>query len=212
MKTLRMSCAFLLMGIAVAISVGTVGAVFVGQTRTAQEPEAQSIHLWKRIAIEAEQDAEQIRLFSADGLPVQTLVPDERGDAVSGLLEPSDYYIFTNGGCTAFTLDSRGTLCVSGGRGWTDGETLHLTDEQVGTLTLRGTVSAENVRSGWLDYVLTDGSYRRREVIRCQTVGEELRLTFTGVPYGTYSLEESGISVYKLTISANNTQAEIALP
>ena len=37
--------------------------------------------------------------------------------------------------------------------------------------------------SGWLDYVLTDGSYRRREVIRCQTVGEELRLTFTGVPY-----------------------------
>ena len=66
--------------------------------------------------------------------------------------------------------------------------------------------------SGWLDYVLTDGSYRRREVIRCQTVGEELRLTFTGEPYGTYSLEESGISVCKLTISANNTQAEIALP
>lgn len=66
--------------------------------------------------------------------------------------------------------------------------------------------------SGWLDYVLTDGSYRRREVIRCQTVGEELRLTFTGVPYGTYSLEESGISVCKFTISANNTQAEITLP
>ena len=101
---------------------------------------------------------------------------------------------------------------MSGGRGWTDGETLHLTDEEVGTLTLRGTVSAENVRSGWLDYVLTDGSYRRREVIRCQTVGEELRLTFTGVPYGTYSLEESGIPVCELTISAQNTQAEIALP
>lgn len=66
--------------------------------------------------------------------------------------------------------------------------------------------------SGWLDYVLTDGSYRRREVIRCQAVGEELHLTFTGVPYGTYSLEESWISVCKLTISANNTQAEIALP
>ena len=60
--------------------------------------------------------------------------------------------------------------------------------------------------------LLTDGSYRRREVIRCQTVGEELRLTFTGVPYGTYSLEESGISVCKLIISSNNTQAEIALP
>ena len=66
--------------------------------------------------------------------------------------------------------------------------------------------------SGLLDYVLTGGSYRRREVIRRQTVGEELRLTFTGVPYGTYSFEESGISVCKLTISANNTQAEIALP
>ena len=66
--------------------------------------------------------------------------------------------------------------------------------------------------SGLLDYVLTGGSYRRREVIRRQTVGEELRLTFTGVPYGTYSLEESGISVCKFTISSNNTQAEIALP
>ena len=66
--------------------------------------------------------------------------------------------------------------------------------------------------SGGLDYLLIDGSYRRCEVIRCQTVGEELRLTFTGVPYGTYSLEESGISVCKLTIFSNNTQAEIALP
>ena len=65
---------------------------------------------------------------------------------------------------------------------------------------------------GWLDYVLTNGSYRRREVVRCDTVGQELRLTFSGVPYGTYSLEESGISVCELTISTKNAQAEVALP
>lgn len=212
MKTLRMSCAFLLMGIAVALSVGTIGAVFAGDTQHPQKPQTQDIHLWKRIAIVSESDSERIRLFSADGLPVQTLVPDSDGAAVSGLLEPSDYYAFTNGGCTAFSLDAHGTLHVSGGRGWTDGESLHLTAEEVGTVTLRGTVSAQNVRDGWLDYVLTDGAYRRREVIYCDTVGEEIRLTFSGVPYGTYSLEESGVSVCELTISEKNAQAEVALP
>ena len=210
MKTLRLSCSFLLMGIAVAISVGTVGAVVTARTDAGTE--TGDVHLWKRVSVQSEQGAEQIRLFSADGLPVQTMVPDERGNAVSGLLEPSEYYIFTNGGCTAFTLDAHGTLSICGGRGWTDGESLHLTSEEVGTVTLRGTVSAENVRSGWLDYVLTDGTYRRREVLRCETIGEEIRLNFSGVPYGTYSLEESGISVCELTLSEKNTHAEIALP
>lgn len=209
MKKLRMGCAFLLMGIAVALSLGTIGAVFAGQ---AKADTAQEVHLWKRITIVAEQGASSVRLFSADGLPVQTLLPDADGKAVSGLLEPAEYYAFTDGGCTAFTLDEHGTLLVSGGRGWTDGEQLHLTADAVGTLVLRGTVSRENVADGWLDYVLTDGTYRRREVIRCDTVGQELRLTFSGVPYGTYSLEEGGISVCELTISEKNPVAEVALP
>ena len=209
MKKLRMGCAFLLMGVAIALSIGTVGAVCAGQTQAA---EAKEVHLWKRIAIEAEAGAASVRLFSSEGLPVQTLVPDENGEAVSGLLEPADYYACTDGGCTAFTLDAHGVLQVSGGRGWTDGERLHLSAEEVGTVVLRGTVSKENVADGWLDYVLTNGSYRRREVVRCDTVGQELRLTFSGVPYGTYSLEESGISVCELTISTKNAQAEVALP
>lgn len=209
MKKLRISCALLLMGIALALSVGTIGAVFAKEGR---EPQQQEVHLWKRVAIHAEQGAASIRLFSADGLPVQTLRPDETGCAVSGLLEPAAYYVCTDGGFTAFTLESHGTLRVSGGRGWTDGEALYLTTGEVGTLVLRGTVSKQSLSDGWLDYVLTNGSYRRREVIRCDAVGQDFELTFSGIPYGTYSLEESGVSICELTISAKNERAEISLP
>lgn len=197
------------MSIALTLSIGTIEAVFPDENRSNRHSE---VYLWTRLTFRSAGAAEQIRLYSSEGLPLQTLTCDAEGEAVSMLLEPSEYYVVSASGCTALSVDSFGAVTLLGGCGQTDGTAVYLPHGNVGTLTLRATVTAEDLRNGRMDFVLTDGSYRRREVRSCEHIGEELVLSFCALPFGTYSLEKGGISVCEVILSEEHPTAEVVLP
>lgn len=209
-SAVRIACAGLLMAIAVAVSIGTIGAVFSDDGEHASEEAP--VKSWSRVAMLGAEKEQSLCLYDGAGNPLQKLTTDENGRAVSGLLEAGSYFAVTPGGCTAFTLKENAAVAVTGGCGWSDGEILHLTSEQVGNVTVVCAVTAEQVKTGWLDLVLTDGILRRREVVYCRKVGETVQCSFSGIPYGSYRLEESGTVLCSLEVSAETPELQISLP
>lgn len=212
-SVIRICSAVLLMALALTASVAMIGAVSTQEPPT-QEKETENTYVWVKMLFATEPRAQAIYLFSADGLPVQSLMTDANGSAVSELMTPGKYYAFTERGCTEFTLHDNASVSADGGCGWSDGEILHLTGAEVGTVTVeraaREALLTEN--GGWLDYTLKSGDFERREVVRCTAAGGLLSCTFEGIPYGTYVLEENGVSRCRVTISAEQKNVTVTLP
>ena len=201
-SVLRLICALLLMGIALSFSV----ALVVGAVNHGGQAQEES-YLWLRLPMAAE-NTEAIRIYSAEGEPLQSLTPDTDGNTTSRLLPAGTYYAVTDYGCTEFSLSEKGEVRVNGGCGWFDGQTLHLTRQPVGTLH----VTSPNVGAGWRDYTLTGegGSYRK--VLRAGGEESVLTCTFGSIPYGTYTLTENGIVRCRITIDAEQPNVDISLP
>ena len=197
--------------IALSVSAATIGAI---SSQAKPIDTAADTYIWVKLLFATEPRAEEILLFSADGIPIQRLVTDENGSAVSELLIPGKYYAFTEQGCTEFTLHENASVTADGGCGWSDGEILHLTSAAVGTVTVERAAKTELLTQsgGFLDYTLKNDTFERRQVVRCTASGGILTCTFEGVPYGTYVLEENGTSRCRVTVSADQNSVTVTLP
>ena len=208
-SVIRLCSAVLLMLIALSVSAATIGAI-----SSQDKPVKKDTYVWIKLLFATEPRAEEILLFSADGIPIQRLVTDENGSAVSELLIPGKYYAFTAQGCTEFTLHENASVTADGGCGWSDGEILHLTGAEVGTVTVERAAKTELLtqNGGFLDYTLKNDTFERRQVVRCTAAGGILTCTFEGVPYGTYVLVENGTSRCRVTVSADQNSVTVTLP
>ena len=208
-SVIRLCSAVLLMLIALSVSAATIGAI-----SSQDKPVKKDTYVWIKLLFATEPCAEEILLFSADGIPIQRLVTDENGSAVSELLIPGKYYAFTAQGCTEFTLHENASVTADGGCGWSDGEILHLTSAEVGTVTVERAAKTELLtqNGGFLDYTLKNDTFERRQVVRCTASGGILTCTFEGVPYGTYVLVENGTSRCRVTVSADQNSVTVTLP
>lgn len=210
-SAIRLCSAMLLMLIALSVSAATIGAI---SSQDKPEEEKKDTFVWVKLLFATEPRAEEIFLFSADGIPIRRLTTDGSGTAVSGLLIPGKYYAFTERGCTEFTLHEDASVTADGGCGWSDGAVLHLTSAEVGTVTVERAAKTELLtqNGGFLDYTLKNEAYERREVVRCTASGGILTCTFEGVPYGTYILEENGTPRCRVTVSADQGSLTVTLP
>lgn len=208
-SVIRLCSAVLLMLIALSASAATIGAI-----SSQDKPVKKDTYVWIKLLFATEPRAEEILLFSADGIPIQRLVTDENGSAVSELLIPGKYYAFTEQGCTEFTLHENASVTADGGCGWSDGEILHLTSAEVGTVTVERAAKTELLtqNGGFWDYTLKNGTFERRQVVRCTAAGGILTCTFEGVPYGTYVLVENGTPRCRVTVSADQNSVTLTLP
>lgn len=208
-SVIRLCSAVLLMLIALSASAATIGAI-----SSQDKPVKKDTYVWIKLLFATEPRAEEILLFSADGIPIQRLVTDENGSAVSELLIPGKYYAFTEQGCTEFTLHENASVTADGGCGWSDGEILHLTSAEVGTVTVERAAKTELLtqNGGFWDYTLKNGTFERRQVVRCTAAGGILTCTFEGVPYGTYVLVENGTPRCRVTVSADQNGVAVTLP
>ena len=195
--------------IALSASAATIGAI-----SSQDKPVKKDTYVWIKLLFATEPRAEEILLFSADGIPIQRLVTDENGSAVSELLIPGKYYAFTEQGCTEFTLHENASVTADGGCGWSDGEILHLTSAEVGTVTVERAAKTELLtqNGGFWDYTLKNDTFERRQVVRCTAAGGILTCTFEGVPYGTYVLVENGTPRCRVTVSADQNSVTLTLP
>ena len=75
-------------------------------------------------------------IHNEKGQVLQTLDFDRRGQAAAGPLAPGPYTLRSVWGETAFTVRSNGGLCQVEGVGWTDGEILHVSRRNTGSLTV----------------------------------------------------------------------------
>ena len=204
----RVVSACLLLGIALALSVGLTHALSADASSAHEE-----VYLWARLQLRADASVGEIRLYGEDGRPAQTLQA-VNGAAVSGLLTPGRYFAATEKGCTEFRLHENGTVSVLGGCGRAEGERLYLTDEPVGTVTVERLSAAleQTEDGGWVDYTLVSGTTRLREVIRRTGAEEILTCTFEGVPYGEYALEENGVARCRVTVDEDSPENAVSLP
>lgn len=210
-SAIRLCSAVLLMVLALTASAATIGAI---SSQDKPEEEKEDTYVWVKMLFATEPRAEEICLFSADGMPLQQLKTEAGGTAVSELMTPGKYYAFTERGCTEFTLHENASVSADGGCGWSDGEILHLTSAEVGTVTVERAAkeSLLTQNGGWLDYTLKSGDFERREVVRCTAAGGILTCTFEGIPHGTYFLEENGVSRCRVTVSAEQENVTVTLP
>lgn len=210
-SVIRLCSAILLMLIALSVSAATIGAI---SSQGKPEEAKKGTYVWVKLRFATEPRAGQIFLFSADGIPIEQLATDETGAAVSGLLMPGKYYAFTERGCTEFTLQEDASVTADGGCGWTDGEILHLTSAEIGTVTVERAANTALLtqNGGFSDYTLKNDTFERREVVRCIAPGGILTCTFEGVPYGTYVLEENGTPRCRVTLSADQNSVTVTLP
>lgn len=210
-SVIRLCSAILLMLIALSVSAAAIGAI---SSQDKPIDTAADTYVWVKLLFATEPRVEEILLFSADGMPIQRLATDENGSAVSELLIPGKYYAFTAQGCTEFTLHENASVTADGGCGWSDGEILHLTGAQIGTVTVERAASqallAQN--GGWFDFTLRGDGFERREVLRRTDADGVLSCRFEGIPYGTYILEENGTARCRVTVSAAQDDVTVALP
>ncbi len=228
----RVFCAIALMATALASSVGLMGAVFaenevppqrIHDTSASGATEVavplQTNHevelVLVRMLFVADPDIKQIRICTPAGESIQTLTPDEEGMAVSEPLTPGSYYAITGQGPVAFTLHENASVTANSGCGWSDGEVLHLTTTQVGSVCVQRSISPGELESsdGWLDYTLSNTGYYAREVVWCEGSNSTvLSCTFYGVPYGSYVLRENGEPCAEVTIGAEALDVAVSLP
>ena len=197
----RICCAFLLLGLALAMSVGVIGAMASGE---------EAAYVWVRLLLHTDPEVDELRLFSSDGLPMQTLQV-QNGVALTQLLPPGEYYAVTERGCTEFSLDEAAAAHILGGCGRSDGEQLFLTAEAMGTVRVERQVTAA-LADTWAEYTLTDGAKTLRRTVRCGSKGEALECVFSAVPCGVYRLEENGVFCCTVTVTDDDPELSVALP
>ncbi len=201
-SVLRICSAFLLLAIALAISVGMMAGAVGEQEDAPQAPDC----VWIRLPIQAT-PMEAIRLYSSEGLPVELLTANEEGKAVSKLLPVGDYYAVTEESCSAFSLTETAQVQVLGGCGWFDGQMLHLEITEAGTVT----VTRQGTAAEWIEYTLKNEEGQLYKILRS---GEDDLVTchFEGVPYGSYQLEENGVFQCYVTLNAGTPNVTVSLP
>ena len=197
----RICCAFLLLGLALAMSVGVIGAMASGEEES---------YVWVRLLLHTDPEVDELRLFSSDGLPMQTLQV-QNGAALTQLLPPGEYYAVTERGCTEFSLDEAAAVQILGGCGRSDGEQLFLTAESMGTVRVERQVTAA-LADTWAEYTLTDGAQTLRRTVRCGSEGSALECVFSAVPCGVYRLEENGVFCCSVTVTEEDPKLSVALP
>lgn len=204
-----MISACLLLGIALAVSVGLIRMLSADVSSAPSEKDA---YIWVRLLLCADPSIGEIRLYDHNGKPVQTLQA-KNGAAVSNLLQPGVYFAATDLGCTEFTLHENASVSVNCGCGRSDRERLYLTSEQVGVVTVERLASGWALtEDGWVDYTLVNEKTRLREVVRCTSAQEMLTCLFEGVPYGEYTLEENGVAQCRVTLNAETPELFVSLP
>lgn len=197
----RICCAFLLLGLALAMSVGVIGAMASGEEES---------YVWVRLLLHTDPEVDELRLFSSDGLPMQTLQV-QNGATLTQLLPPGEYYAVTERGCTEFSLDETAAVQILGGCGRSDGEQLFLTAEPMGTVRVDRQVTAA-LAGTWAEYALTGGTQTLRRTVRCGSEGAALECVFSAVPCGVYRLEENGVFCCSVTVTEEDPKLSVALP
>ncbi len=188
---LRALCAFLLMGIALSVTVGIFAA-----------PKEEPVYVWMSVTFAAE---EPIKLYDAEGKLLQTLQPSD-GYAVSKLLPEGRFYAFADELCAEFTLNTEQGVTLEGGCGWTDGRVLHLTSEKVGAV--RVDFSAQDA---YYTFTLVGDRTSKRETVRGYA-GQTVCCEFFGVSYGTYDLYLGEEAIAQVRVSDEAPTVVVALP
>ena len=199
-SVLRICSAFLLMAIAVALSMGMITAA------VEQPQEEEETYVWVRLPIKTKPQGE-IRLYTAEGQPAERLTADMGGRAVSSLLPVGTYYAVAEDGCCEFSLSEKAEVTVTGGCGRFDGQVLHLDGKKAGSVSLSRQTSGEE----WLEYTLSDGKTTLRQAVRC-TDGKTAQCVFEGVPFGSYQLRENGVFRCNVVLSEENPDISVAIP
>ncbi len=214
-SVLRVTCACLLLTIALASSVGLISAVFARPAAPAVESTAAKPDLvLVRLLVKADAGISSVALQAANGAVLESLKPDAEGEAVTQPLQPGEYAAVFDGGRIEFTLHENASVTTGEGCGWTDGEQLHLTRTSVGSVTVYRTFSADEpaLTGGWVDYTLMGGGYYDRAVLRAQSVVQtESSCTFFGVPYGSYVLSENGVQRTEVEVTSENPHPSLHL-
>ena len=214
-SVLRVTCACLLLTIALASSVGLISAVFARPAAPAVESTAAKPDLvLVRLLVKADAGISSVTLQAANGTVLESLKPDAEGEAVTQPLQPGEYAAVFDGGRIEFTLHENASVTTGEGCGWTDGEQLHLTCTPVGSVTVYRTFSADEpaLTGGWVDYTLMGGGFYDRAVLRAQSVVQtESSCTFFGVPYGSYVLSENGAQRAQVEVTSENPHPSLHL-
>ena len=214
-SVLRVTCACLLLTIALASSVGLISAVFARPAAPAVESTAAKPDLvLVRLLVKADAGISSVTLQAANGAVLESLKPDAEGEAVTQPLQPGEYAAVFDGGRIEFTLHENASVTTGEGCGWTDGEQLHLTHTPVGSVTVYRTFSADEpaLTGGWVDYTLMGGGFYDRAVLRAQSVVQtESSCVFFGVPYGSYVLSENGAQRAQVEVTSENPHPSLHL-
>ena len=214
-SVLRVTCACLLLTIALASSVGLISAVFARPAAPAVESTAAKPDLvLVRLLVKADAGISSVTLQAANGAVLESLKPDAEGEAVTQPLQPGEYAAVFDGGRIEFTLHENASVTTGEGCGWTDGEQLHLTRTPVGSVTVYRTFSADEpaLMGGWVDYTLMGGGFYDRAVLRAQSVVQtESSCVFFGVPYGSYVLSENGAQRAQVEVTSENPHPSLHL-
>ena len=214
-SVLRVTCACLLLTIALASSVGLISAVFARPAAPAVESTAAKPDLvLVRLLVKADAGISSVTLQAANGAVLESLKPDAEGEAVTQPLQPGEYAAVFDGGRIEFTLHENASVTTGEGCGWTDGEDLHLTRTPVGSVTVYRTFSADEpaLTGGWVDYTLMGGGFYDRAVLRAQSVVQtESSCVFFGVPYGSYVLSENGAQRAQVEVTSENPHPSLHL-
>ena len=183
---LRILCAFLLMGVALAVTIGIFAA-----------KKEETVFVWQSVTVEAPQ---AVCLYDEAGTLVQTL----DSGATSKLLPTGRYYAVSGELCAQFAIENDGIIVHSGG--WTDGRVLHLTDEKVGTICVEFAA-----RDAFYPFVLQGAGETRREIVR-GSEGQTGRCEFFGLPFGGYVLYLGEEKISSVRISENTPTVIVAIP
>ena len=214
-SVLRVTCACLLLTLALASSVGLISAVFARPAAPAVESTAAKPDLvLVRLLVKADAGISSVTLQAANGAVLESLKPDAEGEAVTQPLQPGEYAAVFDGGRIEFTLHENASVTTGEGCGWTDGEQLHLTRTPVGSVTVYRTFSADEpaLTGGWVDYTLMGGGFYDRAVLRAQSVVQtESSCVFFGVPYGSYVLSENGAQRAQVEVTSENPHPSLHL-
>lgn len=221
--------------LSLALALGFTGRLLFGRAAQGQQeeqdrlqaPEAETAQTlapqppdgWQLLLLCDLDDGCTAQLCTIDGTQVDKPV-FFIGEAATAPLQPGRYQVTLEPlGTAEFTLAPNGTVADVTGPAWTDGEMLYLTDQLCGTLTVERYLSPQAYASRLQNvyyYDLTLGGTTRTNALfftddlRPGEDGQYYRsCTFTGLPYGTYTLRENeGESV---TISLREDQPALTV-
>ncbi|MCQ2419390.1 MAG: hypothetical protein MJ085_06350 [Clostridia bacterium] len=160
-----------------------------------------------------------IDILTPNRTQLQHLIVNDRHEAVADAIPPGKYIAENRDlGSVLFLLHENASLSVLGGCGWTDGEILHLSDNEIGTLNLFCYVPVSKVdpEDGLCcTYSLIGEQYVSDRILHftvetAQKDGYYVQsCSFAGLPEGSYTLVENGTECQRITISADESSIRI---